>query len=413
MSVADLDLLKQADFLIEAAEPADSTASDKSAEPGSWEMDPEAIAVLLFTSGTSGPPKAAVLRHRHLVSYVIGSVDFGVAGDDETSLISVPPYHIAGVIAMLSAVFAGRRFVQLPRFDPNTWIDLVRAEGVTHAMVVPTMPTQIVDALDARGGEPVVGVRTLAYGGGRMARSVVERALELFPEMGFVNSYGLTETSSTISVLGPDDHRTAHASEDDAVRARLSSVGHPLPGIELSVREDSGDDSQPGVGGQIWVRGQQVAGEYLEQGSMLDDDGWFPTRDSGYLDAEGFLHLTGRVDDVIVRGGENMSPGEIENVLLDHPAVMDAAAVGIPSREWGEKVLIVVVADDALDAANSLDSVVLCELIRCRLRSSRVPEHVEFVDELPYTEAGKLLRRELRERFAHLAEEMSSTGSPG
>ena len=178
------------------------------------------------------------------------------------------------------------------------------------------------------------------------------------------------------------------------------------------MRADSGDDAQPGATGEIWVRGQQVAGEYLEQGSMLDDDGWFPTRDSGFLDAEGFLHLTGRVDDVIVRGGENMSPGEIEDVLLEHPAVKDAAAVGIPRREWGEKVLIVVVTDDADKATNSVDSVELCVLIRSRLRSSRVPEHVEFVDELPYNETGKLLRRELRERFAHLAEEISSAAGP-
>ena len=157
-------------------------------------MDPDDLAVLLFTSGTTGSQKSAVLRHKHLVSYILGSVEFMGAGEDEATLVSVPPYHIAGVAAMLSSIYAGRRIVQLPRFDADAWIDTVEAEGVTHAMVVPTMLTRIVDALDARGGEPLLGVQALSYGGGKMPRPVIERALELFPITNFVNAYGLTET---------------------------------------------------------------------------------------------------------------------------------------------------------------------------------------------------------------------------
>ena len=364
------------------------------ADPGDWPMDPDAAAVLLYTSGTSGPPKAAVLRHRHLVSYVFGTVEFASAGADEAHIMAVPPYHIASVAAQLSQVYSGRRIVPLRRFDPDSWIDLVQAEGVTHAMLVPTMLARIVDALDRRG-EALESVRFVSYGGGKSHRAVVERALELFPAAGFSHAYGLTETSSTVCVMGPDDHRRWATSDEPDERARLTSAGRPLPGVEISVRHDDGTEAETGAAGEIWVRGEQVAGEYAESGSQLDDGGWFDTRDSGHLDDAGYLWVHGRNDDIIIRGGENMSPGEIEDALLTHPAVVDAAAFGVPSREWGEEVAVCVVTRFPAPTAEDLR-----ELVRTRLRSSRVPTRVEFVDELPYNDTGKLLRRELRERVA-------------
>ncbi len=369
------------------------------AEPGDWSMDPDEIAVLLFTSGTTGAPKSAVLRHKHLVSYILGSVEFMGAGEDEATIVSVPPYHVAGVSAMLSSVYAGRRIVQLPKFDPDQWIDLVETEGVTHAMVVPTMLSRIVEALDARGGEPMLGVRALSYGGGKMPEAVIRRALELFPITNFVNAYGLTETSSTIALLGPDDHRLAQYSEDEGERARLKSAGRPLPGVEVSIRDDDFNELPTGEVGEIFVRGEQVSGEYLEKGSLLDSDGWFPTRDGGYLDEGGYLFVQGRNDDVIIRGGENMSPGEIEDVLLTDERVKDAAAIGVPDTEWGEKVVAAVVTHGECSESE------LQDLVRARLRSSRVPAHVVFVDELPYNDTGKLLRRVLREDLAHLGDD--------
>ena len=365
---------------------------------GDWSMDPEDIAVLLFTSGTTGAPKSAVLRHKHLVSYILGSVEFMGAGEDEATIVSVPPYHVAGVSAMLSSVYAGRRIVQLPKFDADAWIDMVEAEGVTHAMVVPTMLSRIVEALDARGGDPLLGVRALSYGGGKMPEPVIRRALELFPITNFVNAYGLTETSSTIALLGPDDHRVAQYSEDESERARLKSAGRPLPGVEVSIRDPDFIELSPGEVGEIFVRGEQVSGEYLEKGSLLDNDGWFPTRDGGFIDEAGYLFIQGRNDDVIIRGGENMSPGEIEDVLLTDERVKEAAAIGVPDTEWGEKVVAVVVAHS--ECAESE----LQDLVRARLRSSRVPAHVVFVDELPYNDTGKLLRRVLRENQAHLGD---------
>jgi acyl-CoA synthetase (AMP-forming)/AMP-acid ligase II len=355
----------------------------------------ETIAVQLFTSGTTAAPKAAVLRHSNLLSYILGTVEFASAPEEDAVLVSVPPYHIAGIAALLSSIYALRRILLLPAFDPDAWLALVAAERATNAFVVPTMLSRIIARVDAGATADVSSLKALAYGGGRMPIELIHRALDLFPDCGFTNAYGLTETSSTVALLGPDEHRAAHRSDDDAVRARLTSVGRPLPTIELEIRDEDGRPLPAGERGEIYVRGDQVSGEYRER-SALDAEGWFPTRDAGWLDAEGYLFLAGRADDVIVRGGENISPGEIEDVLMTHPALADAAAVAIPSVEWGEAVGVALAAK-AGQAAPSEDE--LRGLIRGRLRSSRVPERIVFVDALPYNEMGKLLRREVRKLF--------------
>jgi acyl-CoA synthetase (AMP-forming)/AMP-acid ligase II len=363
---------------------------------GEWGMDPDEIAILLFTSGTTGPPKAAVLRHKHVVSYILGSVEFGSAAEDDASLVSVPPYHIAGMSAIASSVYSGRRVVQLPAFTPEAWIDLVERERVTYAFLVPTMLARIVDAREARGGAGLSSLRAISYGGGKMPLSVIERAMRLFPEVRFTNAYGLTETSATLTVLDPDDHFRAAASSDPAVRRRLTSVGRPLPAVEIEVRDEEGKVVGPGVRGEIHARGEQVSGEYLGRGSRVLPDGFFPTRDGGFLDEEGYLFLEGRIDDVIVRGGENLSPGEIEDVLLEHPGVLDCAVVGVPDEQWGEAVAAVVVPKPGQRPSPEA----LREFVTARLRSSRAPARIEFREELPYNETGKLLRRVVREWLA-------------
>jgi fatty-acyl-CoA synthase len=367
---------------------------DSVVESHGWDCDPDATAVLLFTSGTTGEPKAAVLRHRNLASYLVTTLEFGAAGDDEVALVCVPPYHIAAIASVLSTTYTGRRVVHLEAFDPDVWVRAVREESVTHAMVVPTMLGRILDVIDADGlGLP--SMRSLAYGGGPMPRSVVERTLALLPRVDLVNAYGLTETSSTIAVLGPDDHRAAFASNDPLVRARLGSVGQPLPGVDVSIRDAAGVVLPDETRGEIWVRGEQVSGEYLGlRNSSVD--GWFRTRDSGHVDGAGYLFVHGRLDDVIVRGGENLSPGEIEEVLEAHPAVVAAAVVGIPDVEWGERVVAAVV----LRAGAGIREDELRDHVCSILRSARTPERIKFVDELPFNETGKLLRRTLRDELA-------------
>jgi acyl-CoA synthetase (AMP-forming)/AMP-acid ligase II len=228
-----------------------------------------------------------------------------------------------------------------------------------------------------------------------MPTELIERALELFPKVGFTNAYGLTETSSTIALLGPEEHRVAQRATDAEARARLGSVGKPLPTVEIEIRDEEGRVLPAGERGEIYVRGEQVSGEYKER-KALDQDGWFPTRDAGWIDAQGYLFLAGRTDDVIVRGGENMSPGEIEDVLMTHPAIADVAAVAVPSVEWGEAVGIAIVAKPGATPPSDDE---LRALIKNRLRSSRVPERIARLDALPYNEMGKLLRREVRALF--------------
>jgi acyl-CoA synthetase (AMP-forming)/AMP-acid ligase II len=357
----------------------------------------EHIAVQLFTSGTTAAPKAAILRHFNLLGYILGTVEFAGAAEEDAALVCVPPYHIAGISALLSSIYAQRRIVMLPAFAPEAWLALAEAERVTNAFVVPTMLSRIIETLDHGTKADISSLRAISYGGGKMPLEIIHRALELFPATGFTNAYGLTETSSTVALLGPDDHRAALGSDDPKVRARLASVGMPLPTVEIEIRDEDGLCCATGQPGEIYVRGDQVSGEYKEK-SALDADGWFPTRDAGYIDEDGFLFLSGRADDVIVRGGENMSPGEIEDVLLTHDAVADACACAIPSVEWGEAVGIAVVTREGHSQPDEAD---LKELIRARLRSSRVPDKVIFVSELPYNEMGKLLRREVKVLLAN------------
>ena len=379
--------------IVTRKEVLDVASDEQLPEGDGWGGDPDTIAVLLYTSGTTGEPKAAVLRHKNLAAYVVSTVEFAGAGDDEAAIVSVPPYHIAGVSAVLSSTYSGRRVVELEAFDPTTWVETVRRESVTHAMVVPTMLNRILDVIDA-DGKGLPSLRALSYGGGPMPITVIERAISLLPNVGFVNAYGLTETSSTIAVLGPDDHRAAFADRDPAARARLGSVGQPLPSVEVSVRDPYGQQVATGDAGEIWVRGEQVSGEYLG-GSNTDDEGWFATRDGGHLDDAGYLFVHGRLDDVIVRGGENLSPGEIETVLLEHDAVQEAAVVGVPDVEWGEKVVAAVV----LHTGATVTDDELRDFVRARLRSTKTPELIQIRDALPFSETGKLLRRVLREEL--------------
>jgi acyl-CoA synthetase (AMP-forming)/AMP-acid ligase II len=209
--------------------------------------------------------------------------------------------------------------------------------------------------------------------------------------VGFVNAYGLTETSSTIAVLTPDDHREAHSAPDAKAAKRLGSVGRPVPGIELQIRDEHGAVLPPGESGELFVRGEQVSGRYTEIGSVLDEDGWFPTRDVALLDEGGYLFIGGRSDDTIIRGGENIAPAELEEVLIEHSHVRDVAVVGVEDPQWGQAIVAVVVPAAGIDP----DPQELREHVRKSLRGSRTPDRVVFRDELPTTPTGKVLRREI------------------
>ncbi len=354
--------------------------------PGDTAGEENPVAVVIYTSGTTSEPKGVLLRHENLVSYVLGSVEFASAGETEAALVSVPPYHIAAVANVITNLYAGRRTLVLEAFTPGEWLRTVREEEVSSAMVVPTMLARIIDGEEDRS---VPSLRSLSYGGAPMPAALIERALHEWTGVGFVNAYGLTETSSTVALLGPEDHRAAIESRDPAVRARLSSVGKPLPGVELEIRGPGGEILGAGQPGRICVRGGQVSAEYAGLGRAVDDRGFFDTRDDGYLDDDGYLFVSGRADDTIIRGAENIAPAEIEDVLLRHPAVLDAVVFGVPDQEWGQRIEAAVVLRPETD----VDLAELRDFTMRALRSSKTPDRFWLLGALPRTETGKLLRR--------------------
>ena len=379
---------------------AEFLAQARNAEPAAEFPDPDSVGVVLFTSGTTSAPKAVELTHNNLTSYITGTVEFASAEPGDAALICVPPYHIAGVSAALSNLYAGRKMVYLTQFDAREWVRLVETENVTSATVVPTMLDRIVTVLDEQGAT-LPTLRTLAYGGSKVALPLVRKALELLPGVGFVNAYGLTETSSTIAVLTPDDHRVALGSDDASVAKRLGSVGQPVPSIEVQIRAEDGTVLGAGETGELFVRGEQVSGRYTGIGSVLDDEGWFPTKDVATLDEHGYLYIGGRSDDTIIRGGENIAPAEIEDVLVEHPHVRDCAVVGPEDPEWGQIIVAVVVPAAGTDPQPED----LRDFVRAQLRGSRTPDRVVFRDELPTNATGKVLRRDLVSELSSAAKE--------
>jgi long-chain acyl-CoA synthetase len=253
------------------------------------------------------------------------------------------------------------------------------------------MLDRIVTVLESSGTEGLGTLRNLAYGGSKVGLPLVRKALELLPDVGFVNAYGLTETSSTIAVLTPDDHRASHGARDAVVARRLGSVGQPVPGIEVQIRDDEGNVIGAGEVGELFVRGEQVSGRYTGIGSVLDEQGWFATKDVATLDEDGYLFITGRSDDTIIRGGENIAPAELEDVLIEHPHVHEVAVVGVEDPQWGQAIVAVVVPV----AGITPDPDELREHVRKSLRGSRTPDRVVFRDELPTNATGKVLRREI------------------
>ena len=364
------------------------------ATPANEYPDPDSVAIVLFTSGTTSSPKAVELSHNNLTSYVTGTVEFDSADSNDAALICVPPYHIAGVGAALTNLYAGRKMVYLTEFDAANWVRLVNLEAVTTATVVPTMLDRIVAVLE-ESRQDLPTLRNLAYGGSRVGLPLVRRALQLLPHVGFVNAYGLTETSSTVAVLTPEDHREALESRDPVVAKRLASVGRAMPGVEIEIRSEQGEVLGPGETGELYLRGEQVSGRYTGLGSVLDSHGWFPTKDIAMVDHDGYLFIGGRSDDTIIRGGENIAPAEIEDALVEHPDVHEVAVVGIEDPQWGQAIVAVVVPES--DTSPHPEE--LRQHVRQRLRGSRTPDRVVFRAELPTNATGKVLRRQIAEEL--------------
>lgn len=379
----------------EAAAALRATRHDESA--------PVDLAVLMFTSGTSAYAKAVMLTHDDLTSFVFNTTDPADGSDRGSVLVSAPLYHIAGLTAALTGVFAGRRVVLLPQFDADEWLAAVERERITHAFLVPTMMRRVLDSPRFANSD-LASLQVVSYGAAPMPVPLIRRAIDAFPgSVQFLNAFGQTETTSTVTVLGPADHRLEGTPDEvEAKLRRLASIGRPLGDVELRILNEEGERLGPNRVGEIAIRSNRIMRGYygaVEATEAALQDGWLRTRDLGWIDEGGYVFLAGRQSDMIIRGGENIAPEEVEIVLESHPAVQEAAVVGIPDEEWGERIIAVVAAHPG----TVVPAEELVEYCRQRLASHKKPEAVFFTETLPRNALGKLLRKDL---LAQLAEHL-------
>ena len=359
--------------------------------------------LIIFTSGTTSLPKGVVLSYQALTALVVNTQSPADPDhDQEVVLVSVPFFHIAGATTMMSAVFSGRRLVILPAFDPQAWLAAVEQEGVTHAFVVPTMLKRIMEVDDFEKYN-LKTLQLITYGAAPMPYEVVRRAVDVFAPsprnskgVGLMNAYGQTEATGSMTFLGPDDHRLdGTPEENDKKLERLRSVGRTMADIDVAILAPDGRRQPADEEGEICIRGDRVMKGYNKREDDTESalrDGWLHTGDVGKIDDGGYLFITGRLKDMIIRGGENIGPAEIEQVLEDHPGVAEAAVIGVPDVEWGEIVkAILVPAGPAQPSAEDLTA-----YVKTRLASYKAPAYYEFVKELPRNHLGKVLKTDLR-----------------
>ncbi len=356
------------------------------------------VTILMFTAGTTGRPKGVPLTHNSFVSYMVTNVTHVDPEIEEVNLLTVPLYHVAGTQAVLAAIYGGRTLAMMRQFEVKEWMKTVQETKANRAMLVPTMLKRIIDDPDFSKYD-LSSLKVITYGAAPMPFEVIRKAIDVFPGVMFINAFGQTETASTITALGPEDHVITGTDEEKAKKLKRlqSSIGRPMEDVEVRIVDEHGKEVPRGETGEIVARGPRVMSGYwkdAEKTAKAIRDGWLHTGDMGYMDEEGYIYLAGRGDDMIIRGGENISPEEVENVLYSHPKIEEAAVIGIPDPEWGQEPKAVVV----LQKGEKATPEEIIEFCRQRLSSFKRPRYVAFVDELPRTATGKVLKRVLREQ---------------
>ncbi len=356
--------------------------------------DDEDTTVLMFTAGTTGVPKGVMLSHQSFTSYLLSNVEPPDAEAEERNLLSVPLYHIAGLQSVLAGIYGGRTLVMMHQFEPLEWMTLVEQERPARTMLVPTMLKQLMEHPRFYDFD-LSSLEVITYGAAPMPLPVIRQAIAEFPRARFINAFGQTETASTITMLPPDDHDLSGTPEEvEAKLKRLASIGKPLEDVEVRIVNEDGADVVQGEIGEIVARGPRIMKGYWEEEGATKDairGDWLYTGDLGYQDGDGYIYLSGRARDIIKRGGEMVSPEEVEQVIMSLPGVEEAAVIGVPDIQWGEVVRAVVVRGEP-----GLTEAQVIEHCMPRLAGFKRPESVVFVDELPRNPLGKVLKRELR-----------------
>jgi acyl-CoA synthetase (AMP-forming)/AMP-acid ligase II len=286
------------------------------------------------------------------------------------------------------------------QFEVKEWMKAVQDEKATRAMLVPTMLKRIVDDPEFNNYN-LTSLKIVTYGAAPMPLPVIKKAIELMPWVSYINAFGQTETASTITFLGPEDHVLSGSEEeiDQKLKRLTGSIGKPLADVEVKIVDEA--DNTLGINevGEILVKGPRVMSGYWKDeqktAQVITKDGWLRTSDRGYMDEEGYIFLAGRSDDIIIRGGENISPAEVESVLDLHPDIEEAVIIGIPDPEWGQEPRAIVVLKKGAQVTEQ-DIIDFC---RPKLAGFKRPRSVVFVDALPRSAVGKVLRNELREKY--------------
>ena len=350
-------------------------------------------ALQLYTSGTTGKPKGAVITHGSLLS----SRDATAAGEamrdwqepipGDVTLLAMPCFHISGTGTGIGTMVAGTNAIVLPEYDPAKALDLIANYNISKIFLVPA-------ALQILLNHPRVNevdfsrLKYITYGASPIPLELMREAIRVIG-CGFVQMYGMTETTGTIVALDPEDHVPEGS-------VRMRSVGKPLAGVEIKVIDEAGDEVPAGSVGEIATRSNKNMRGYWNNdaatAATIDADGWLRTGDAGYLDEDGYLYIHDRVKDMIISGGENVYPAEVENALYSHPAVADVAVIGVPDAKWGEAVKACVVVKEGA----ALTEAELIAHARTLIAGYKCPKSVDFIPVLPRNPSGKILRRELR-----------------
>lgn len=355
-------------------------------------IGPDDIALQLYTSGTTGFPKGALLTHRQLLGTIEKGALTGEAwgrwDGDDIALVAMPLFHIGGSGWALHALEAGATMVILPRPDVPGMVAAIASQRITRMFAVPAVLLAICQYLETAPAD-LTSMTELYYGASPIPLDVLRRSMAAFPNAGFIQCYGATETCGTVVYLPPYDH-------DPAGNARMRGCGKPFPGNAVKIIDGDGQELAPGQVGEICIKSVSVMAGYHgkpEATAKAVVDGWYLTGDAGYLDADGYLYIHDRVKDMIVSGAENIYPAEVENALHEHPAVADCAVIGVPDDRWGEAVKAIVVRK------GDVTPEALIAFARERIAAYKVPKSVEFIDALPRNPSGKILKKDLREPF--------------